>query len=80
MAKVISPFTISGTIGDLNFRGTPSCNVARLKPGPTREKVLISDRFERTRRNAGEFKSAIKDATLLRQALGDAIAGGVINS
>jgi hypothetical protein len=75
MAKVISPFTIRGSIGDLNFRDTSVGNVAGLKPGPTREQVLTSDDFERTRRNAGEFKSAIKNAKLLRQALGDAIAG-----
>jgi hypothetical protein len=49
--------------------------VAGLKPGPTREQVLTSDRFDQTRRNAGEFKAAIKNATLLRRALGDAIDG-----
>jgi hypothetical protein len=75
MAKVVSLFKIRGTIGDLTFRETKSGTVAGLKPGPTREQVLTSDRFDQTRRNAGEFKGAIKDATLLRRALGDAING-----
>lgn len=75
MAKVISLFKISGTIGDLTFRETASGTVAQKKPGPTREQVLTHSRFDCTRRNAGEFKRAIKDSTLLRHALGWAING-----
>lgn len=75
MAKVISLLKISGTIGDLTIRQTQSGGVAGLKPGPSREQVLTSDRFDRTRRNAGDFKQVTKDATLLRRALGTAIDG-----
>ena len=73
MAKVVSLFQIRGTIGDLTFRQTASGTVAQQRPGPTREQVLTSDRFKNTRRNAGEFKVAIRDAKLLRHALGSAI-------
>jgi hypothetical protein len=75
MAKVISPLQLSGTIGDLTISQTRFGGVAGLKPGPSREKVLTHENFRRTRRNAGEFKLAIAAATLLRRALGDAIAG-----
>jgi len=74
MAKVISPLKLSGTIGDLTIRQTKFGGIAGLKPGPSREKVLTHENFRRTRRNAGEFKLAIAAATLLRRALGDAIA------
>jgi hypothetical protein len=40
--------------------------------------VLTCEKFDHTRRNAGEFRLAIKNATLLRRALGEAI-GGVRN-
>lgn len=65
MARVTSLLNISGTIGDLTIRQTELGGVAGLKPGPTRERVLTSERFERTRRNAGEFTLSIKNATLL---------------
>ena len=75
MAKVISPLQLSGSIGDLTISQTKFGGIAGLKPGPSREKVLTHENFRRTRRNAGEFKLAIAAATLLRRALGDAIAG-----
>lgn len=75
MAKVISLFKISGTIGDLTFRQTRDGTVAQIKPGPNREQVLTSDRFEGTRRHASEFKTAIRDATLLRRSLGNTLNG-----
>ena len=75
MAKVVSLFKISGTIGDMTFRETASGTVAQKKPGPTRERVLTDPNYDCTRRNAGEFKRAIKDSTQLRHALGSAIDG-----
>lgn len=75
MAKVVSLFKMSGTIGDLTFRETASGTVAQKKPGPTREQVLTHPKYDCTRRNAGEFKWAVKDSTLLRHALGNAIDG-----
>jgi hypothetical protein len=74
MAKIISPLQLSGSIGDLTISQTKFGGIAGLKPGPSREKVLTHENFRRTRRNAGEFKLAIAAATLLRRALGDAIA------
>jgi hypothetical protein len=79
MAKVISLLKLSGTIGDLTFRQTVWGTIAQQKPGPTRERVLTCEKFDHTRRNAGEFRLAIKNATLLRRALGEAIGGSVIN-
>ncbi|NII25898.1 hypothetical protein HB364_12440 [Pseudoflavitalea sp. X16] len=75
MAKVISLFKIRGTIGGVTFRQTQDGMVAGEKPGPTREQVLTSDRFAGTRRHANEFKTAIRDATLLRRSLGNTLNG-----
>jgi hypothetical protein len=75
MAKVISLFKISGTIGDLTFRQTKDGPVAQMKPGPSREKVLTGKTFRSTRLNAAEFKLAIKEGKLLRDALGIAKEG-----
>jgi hypothetical protein len=75
MAKVISLFQLRGSIDDLTFRQTEYGTIAGMKPGPTREKVLTHEDFRLTRRNAGEFKLAIRDAQLLRKALGIALNG-----
>ena len=73
MAKAISIFKISGTIDALSFRQTEFGMEVGCKPGPSREKVLTADSFELTRRNANEFKLAIKNAKLLRKAFGEAL-------
>ena len=75
MAKVESVFKLRGSVGDLTFRETEDGTVAQCKPGPNREKVLTHENFERTRRNAGEFKLVIQGATLLRRGLGSALQG-----
>ncbi|AXY78400.1 hypothetical protein D3H65_32355 [Paraflavitalea soli] len=75
MAKVISLFKLSGTISDLTFRQTKDGPVAQMKPGPTRERVLHSERFRSTRLNAAEFKLAIAAGKLLRDGLGIAKEG-----
>lgn len=75
MAKIISFIKISGTIDDCTCRDTEEGNIIGKKTGPTREKVLNHPDFEQTRRNAGEFKLATKDAKLLRHALSYALDG-----
>jgi hypothetical protein len=45
----------------------------RNKPGPTSEQVLKHQNFDLTRRNASEFGRAIRDAMLLRRALGSMV-------
>ena len=75
MAKLISPLKIKGTIDDLTFRQCGNEIIVQAKPGPTREQVLNSPRCALTRRNAGEFKLAIKDSALLRRALGETLQG-----
>jgi hypothetical protein len=73
MAKVISPFKISGTVADLTFRQTQDGGVVQRKPGPSREQVLNSKKFKFTRQHAGIFRKVIKDGKLLRDALHEAI-------
>ncbi|NII24370.1 hypothetical protein HB364_04740 [Pseudoflavitalea sp. X16] len=75
MAKYESIVTIRGTIDDLTFRKTAEGKVVGAKTGPTREKVLTHENFARTRHYAHEFKQAVKDATLLRRALGSLLDG-----
>jgi hypothetical protein len=45
----------------------------RNKPGPTSEQVLKHKNLDLTRRNASEFGRAIRDAMLLRRALGSMV-------
>jgi hypothetical protein len=75
MARVIGLFKLRGSIDDLTFRQTQDGIIAGMKPGPTRERVLSHENFALTRRNAEEFQLAIKDAQLLRHALGAALDG-----
>ncbi len=75
MAKVIGLFKLRGSIDDLTFRKTQDGFIAGMKPGPTRERVLSHENFMLTRRNAYEFQQAIRDARLLRHALGTALYG-----
>jgi len=75
MAKVIGIIKLRGTIDDITFRDTQEGNIASRKTGPTREKVLYDPDFDQTRRYAGEFKLAAKDAKLLRHALGSSLDG-----
>lgn len=75
MAKVISFIKLSGTIDDITFRKTAEGNIAGRKTGPSREKVLNDPNFDQTRRNAGEFKLAVRDAKLLRHSLDHALNG-----
>jgi hypothetical protein len=75
MAKVIGLFKLRGSIDDLTFRRTQDGIIAGMKPGPTRERVLSHVNFELTRRNSEEFQLAIKDAQLLRHALGITLDG-----
>lgn len=70
MAKYESIVTIRGTIDGLTFRDTAEGKIVGKKTGPSREKVLTHENFELTRNNASEFRQAIKDARLLRWALG----------
>lgn len=75
MARVIGLFKLRGSIDDLTFRHTQDGIIAGMKPGPTRERVLTHENFALTRRNAEEFQQAIKDARLLRHALGSGLDG-----
>jgi len=75
MAKYESIVTIRGTIDDLTFRNTAEGKIVGRKTGPTREKVLTHENFKRTRINASQFRQVIKDATLLRRALGSMLDG-----
>lgn len=75
MARVIGLFKLRGSIDDLTFRKTQDGIIAGMKPGPTRERVLTHKNFRVTRCNADEFQQAIKDARLLRHALGTALNG-----
>jgi hypothetical protein len=79
MAKVVGALKIRGAIDDLTFRQTEDGNIVQPKTGPTKEQVLTHKSFRNTRLNAREFGRVVKDATLLRRAMGDMI-NAVIHS
>ncbi len=73
MAKIENLHAYRGTIDDITCRKTEFGYVANKKSSLTRERVLHDDNYELTRRYAGEFKLATKNATLLRHALDKAL-------
>lgn len=75
MAKNEGVLELRGTIGHMTCRKTEYGNVVSMKTGPSSEQVLKDDKFDRTRRNAREFKMAVEDGAQLRYALGRALNG-----
>jgi hypothetical protein len=80
MAKNEGLFKLRGLLDDTVFRITEDGNIASRKTGPSSEKVLTHENFDRTRRNAAEFKMAVQDGAELRYALGRALNGKVGSS
>ena len=75
MAKQDGAIPLRGSIGNLTFSKGPFGHLATRKSGPSREKVLKSKNFERTRENAAEFKTAVRTATLVRRAMWPILRG-----
>lgn len=69
MAKQLGIIKLTGSIGDVTFSKTQDGFVARAKPGVTRERVLNSPAYERTRENMSEFDLVSTRAALLREAV-----------
>jgi hypothetical protein len=70
MAKVISPFKLSGSIGGLTYFENEYGPQVKEKGGPTKWQVKHLDGFANTRRNAAEWKRATAASRLMRLALG----------
>ena len=70
MAKVISPFKLRGSIGDLTYYENEFGPQVKGKGGPTEWQVKNLKQFVNTRYNAAEFKRATAASRLLRQGLG----------
>ena len=75
MAKQDGIVPLKGSIGNLTFSKGPFGYLATRKSGPSREKVLKSKKFERTRENAADFKTTVRTATLVRRALWPILRG-----
>jgi hypothetical protein len=71
MAKVISPFKLSGSLGGLTFFENEYGPQVKEKGGPTKWQVQHLDRFANTRHNAAEWKRATAASRLTRAALGN---------
>ena len=75
MAKVISPFQIRGSIGDLVFFVNEFGQQVKEKSGPREWHVKNQDSFKNAHRNAAEWKQATAAAKLLRAAAGSLLNG-----
>lgn len=71
MAKVNAPFPITRTIDDLTFYMMDGVNYVRTKSSLTRELVLKSPNFKKTRFYAGLMAQASKIGSVIYQALPD---------
>lgn len=70
MAKVIGPFKLRGSLGDLSFCINEFGAYVKEKGGPSPEQVKVHARFANTRRNAAEWKKATAASRLLRVVMG----------
>ncbi|NII27924.1 hypothetical protein HB364_22765 [Pseudoflavitalea sp. X16] len=70
MAKVISPFKLSGSLGDLTYFENEYGPQVKEKGGPTKWQVKNLDSMANTRHNAAEWKRATAASKLTRLALG----------
>lgn len=70
MAKVISPFELSGSIGDTTFCKNDFGVHMKMKGGPTKWQIEHLDRFANTRHNAAEWKRVTAGSKLMRAAMG----------
>ncbi|NII29355.1 hypothetical protein HB364_30020 [Pseudoflavitalea sp. X16] len=71
MAKVISPFKLSGSLGGLTYFENEYGPQVKEKGGPTKWQVKHLDSMANTRRNAAEWKRATAASKLTRLALGN---------
>src|SRR5215831_5604417 len=70
MARQKSNIQFEGSLGGLIFYKHPHDGyLAREKSGPNSSAVLNSERFQRTRENAQEFKQAIEGGRTIRNSL-----------
>ncbi|AXY74825.1 hypothetical protein D3H65_12895 [Paraflavitalea soli] len=69
MAKVISLFELSGSVGDATFCKNDFGVHMKMKGGPTAWQVKNLDRFARTRHNAAEWKRITAASKLARNAI-----------
>jgi hypothetical protein len=75
MAKVISPFQIRGSIGDLTFFVNEFGQQVKPKSGPTEWHIKKQGSFKNAHRNAAEWKRATAAAQRLRMAMGSLLDG-----
>jgi len=68
MAKQVGTPSLRGSIGDVTYFQNAFGFLAKEKSGPSRNMVLKSPRFARTRENSTEFGAAIDAGKLVRDA------------
>ncbi|MFN8395575.1 MAG: hypothetical protein U0176_13120 [Bacteroidia bacterium] len=68
MARVKSPFQVSGSIGDISFSTSGGKTTARMKPGISKDKFRNHPRLQLSRENAQSFGGASKIACAIYQA------------
>ena len=66
MARQSGIIKLKGTIDDISFYKSQDGHLARMKGGPTAEKVLNDPAFQRTRENNSEFARAGAAGRVLR--------------
>jgi|GEM_PF-776172 len=71
MAKVISLFELSGSVGNTTFCKNDFGVHMKMKGGPTEWQVKHLDRFANTRNNAAEWKRITAASKLARKAMGN---------
>lgn len=69
MAKQVGIIRLRGSIGDVTFSRTRYGDVARSKPGVTRERIMNDPAYERTRENMGAMEIVSPRAALFRHAV-----------
>jgi hypothetical protein len=79
MAKIISPFKISGSLGGMVFYENEFGPQVKTKGGPSDWHMKNHENFKNARHNATEWKRATAGSRLLRAAIGNTLLNGVKN-
>ncbi len=72
MGKQTGLIKLKGNIGGISFYQSGGVDLARIAGGPSKEKMLNSPAYRRTRENMSEFGGAANVGKALRQAIGQA--------
>jgi hypothetical protein len=66
MSKQVGLIKLKGNLGDVSFYQSEGDHLARMASGPSKERIMTDQAFQRTRENNAEFGGSAKAAKAFR--------------